>query len=1580
MLRIKKWHVTFISISIFFCFLFALAVSSHSAWAESQNSKRKSPGHLQHKIVKIGENKVIVIVPKQITIHKEYPEEVQVPFAVFNLSGKGKVKLRKITINKNTKPTLIPVDISLEPISRGKRADEQEILEALELDDADQMKSYINNGYVKRIPVDVKELHLTDGESTTITVNTLLESSDINFEITMQTPVTVASMSTEVYWYGGDGHVHTKEVVPHDSITGRANYARNNGLRWLIITDHSDVITRGILGYGGWLPYVQECDSVQKNIWNIWGNTYPSFAIAPGFEVTSVDTRGNATGDLLGYALDEVKTSIPENKQFSGQSLISQINTHFSPFSYSIIAHPYHSQESLNWDDWGATGFRAIELLSNEKLAQEDPGRTIDRWFSLLRDGLTDTLSGGRFVVGLGGTDAHFQGPGDNGMSWAYMPDYNDYGMEGNWILVANPSKTDYANGFIIIGGKTMGSFSIPPGSRITPKYPEIMDGPVNVISDKPIISSQRVLYKSSFNEITGFEFASKIHYFPWYDCLYMKTWILVGNPQSSTVNVTIKIAGVIKANTTIPAGSRKYFIYSGLIDGPVVVTSDQSVYATQRSLFPYPTPTSFCEFKGIPDWSLKTVNYFPWYDCQYMKTWILLGNPSSTSPVHADIYIAGNFKEGVDLPAGGRYYAYYNKQMGGPVKIYSSAPIYTTQRSLFSYANPTSFTEVAGLNVFDTTHYFPWYDCVYMKTWILIGNPNNTAVSATIYIGSENKGTVNIPANGNVDRIFDGTMGGPVRIEASNVVYATQRSLFPKYLNSSFCEVPGIRNITLQSSNYYPWYDDTTERTPLWSAIREGRVSASGTKDFGRFTINWVNQGGVLRVKPGDKLTFRIASQPVSGRKCYYISVISVRNYPPYNRYTARAFPLSEVAANNTWEITAATDTFYVVKFVFSSDPRNSAEDSHVWTNPIFIDVEGVGFTSQASNVVLVVDSTGSMDDNKEQAKDTAKHVAKALEGSDHRVAIVDYKDHTGSAGSDPGDYPYRVVLPFTSDTSAILAAIEGGIAWQRADEGLASPIIWDIAANKPTASAPATIYAATNNGVYKTETKGANWSEMNTGLIDLWVKSLLVTNPNPATLLAGTWRQGVFSYLDIFGGSSWIPHGPNMGIFGLAKNPQNPSVVYAAGETGVFKSTDGGDAWNATSLADKYIYDVAVDPENPANIYAAAKSWGVYKSEDSGDTWTLTSLADPFVYSLAVDPVNPNTIYAGAFEHLYKSTDGGATWQSIFDLPGKYVYTVALDPNNHSVVYAGTSAGVYRLEKPEHWTLLGLSDLEVYAISFDPDDTSGLYTIASNPKTASTIYAGTYGGSLYKGAETGLHSSGGGDERESVYAALMHALDLSSLGGWRQIQNKLIILIGDAAPHDPEPFTGYTLDQVVAAAEAVDPATIFSLALGGDSTTYDYFSRLAEQTDGEMFTEETAELLPDAILAKINETTAPAILEATLDIDPDTLNLESNGRWITAYIELPSGYDVSRIVIPSLRLNGIISAELSPTEIGDYDADGIPDLMVKFDRASLQDLLSPGDQLLIVTGNLEDQIFIGEDTIRAIMPAREKDPNHPK
>jgi len=121
-----------------------------------------------------------------------------------------------------------------------------------------------------------------------------------------------------------------------------------------------------------------------------------------------------------------------------------------------------------------------------------------------------------------------------------------------------------------------------------------------------------------------------------------------------------------------------------------------------------------------------------------------------------------------------------------------------------------------------------------------------------------------------------------------------------------------------------------------------------------------------------------------------------------------------------------------------------------------------------------------------------------------------------------------------------------------------------------------------------------------------------------------------------------------------------------------------------------------------------------------------------------------------------------------------------------------------------------------------------------------------------------------------------------------------------------------------------------------------------------------------------------------ATVDIYPKTLNLKSNGTFVTAYIELPEGYDVSDINVTTVFLDGTIPADLKLWAIGNYDKDGVPDMMVKFDRQAVIDYIwaklyhmridppsfpKEGVEVgLTITGLLNTETIEGSDTIRAI------------
>jgi hypothetical protein len=102
---------------------------------------------------------------------------------------------------------------------------------------------------------------------------------------------------------------------------------------------------------------------------------------------------------------------------------------------------------------------------------------------------------------------------------------------------------------------------------------------------------------------------------------------------------------------------------------------------------------------------------------------------------------------------------------------------------------------------------------------------------------------------------------------------------------------------------------------------------------------------------------------------------------------------------------------------------------------------------------------------------------------------------------------------------------------------------------------------------------------------------------------------------------------------------------------------------------------------------------------------------------------------------------------------------------------------------------------------------------------------------------------------------------------------------------------------------------------------------------------------------------------IAAVVDLNPSTLNNKSSGgaNSMTAYIELPPGYDPSLINAASIKLNvnGVfVDAQLAPTELGDYNGNNVKDLMVKFDRQKVIAALGSlsGDIKLTLSGSLND------------------------
>lgn len=228
-------------------------------------------------------------------------------------------------------------------------------------------------------------------------------------------------------------------------------------------------------------------------------------------------------------------------------------------------------------------------------------------------------------------------------------------------------------------------------------------------------------------------------------------------------------------------------------------------------------------------------------------------------------------------------------------------------------------------------------------------------------------------------------------------------------------------------------------------------------------------------------------------------------------------------------------------------------------------------------------------------------------------------------------------------------------------------------------------------DRGVFKTTDGGKTWRKVlfvnnRTGIADMVMDP---TNPNK--LIAGMWEYrrwpwffksggtGSGLYVSVDGGENWtkrtsedgLPEG-ELGKFGLAIAPSNPSVVYAlveAKKNALYKSTDGGKKWSKvqdTEVGDRpfYYYDLHVDPENENRVYDVFSN--VKVSIDGGKTyetllgWDRVHGDHHFWY---IHPQDGSFIINGNDGGVAISRDRGVTWRFVENLPVGQFYHVNVD-----------------------------------------------------------------------------------------------------------------------------------------------------------------------------------------------------------------------------------------------------------------------------------------------------------------------------
>lgn len=205
----------------------------------------------------------------------------------------------------------------------------------------------------------------------------------------------------------------------------------------------------------------------------------------------------------------------------------------------------------------------------------------------------------------------------------------------------------------------------------------------------------------------------------------------------------------------------------------------------------------------------------------------------------------------------------------------------------------------------------------------------------------------------------------------------------------------------------------------------------------------------------------------------------------------------------------------------------------------------------------------------------------------------------------------------------------------------------------------------------VFKSTQYGDNWQISTVGLDPLGkvTHGLSIDLGSPVNLRTLYVTQDGDVYKSLDDGASWTMVLPNGGLKFTAVDKFNSSLIYAGGESGLWRSIDGGSTWQESGL--------------PEMRYQQQDQSGtpVIMTKDiiptSSSDWTNPVLeAWAGVFDIQPDPSNPNTVYVSAHgpgKGVYKSVDAGVTWVKKYT--NNFMRGIAIDPNNSDVIYAGSS-----------------------------------------------------------------------------------------------------------------------------------------------------------------------------------------------------------------------------------------------------------------------------------------------------------------
>ena len=199
------------------------------------------------------------------------------------------------------------------------------------------------------------------------------------------------------------------------------------------------------------------------------------------------------------------------------------------------------------------------------------------------------------------------------------------------------------------------------------------------------------------------------------------------------------------------------------------------------------------------------------------------------------------------------------------------------------------------------------------------------------------------------------------------------------------------------------------------------------------------------------------------------------------------------------------------------------------------------------------------------------------------------------------------------------------------------------------------------------------------------------------------------------------------------IAIHPNNPEIVFAGTQRGIYRSKDRGDNWERMNMPEgRVVWSIKYHPNDSNIMFLGTEGSEVFRSDDGGENWVYqATISNPDqvqmafatrILGIGIEASNPDHMYA-ALEvgGAARSSDGGKSWRIVNkDLAGDVdlmdLHGVAVGGSDSSSVFISNRVGVWRTrDRGENWENLQFERFSniMYSrgIQASPNDPNTLY-----------------------------------------------------------------------------------------------------------------------------------------------------------------------------------------------------------------------------------------------------------------------------